>query len=682
MRPDSDVVTLGVPSVSRYSLKESSYSAGRTDVDTQLILDSVPHVVWTASADGVTMSLNPRGISYTGDCPTRNSECGWLAATHPDDLELARGAWTEAVAAGTEYAAECRFRRFDGVYRWHSFRAEPVRGSDGKVDFWIGTATDIDDQRSLELFLRQSEKEAVQALSFLETIGDAAPVGFKLVDHDLRIVRINKRLADIDGRTVSEQIGRTVAEAVPDLWPELEDIYRRALAGEQVSNILLSRTSTDKPMRVAHFLASFYPVRVDGEIIGVGNVVVDITERKEAMAFRQIVMDNMAEGLYTLDAEGLVTSINPAASRMLGWSEEELLGQPMHETIHFQDADHRPIPAEECSLLEVRMLGRTLRSSGATFTRKDGTTFPVAFSSAPLQSEATIEGVVVVFRDATEEKKEEEALRRELAALSWVGRIRDALDENRLVLYSQPIVPLGRAHPAEEILLRMVDRDGEIVLPGEFLPAAEKYGLIAEIDRWVVCRSVELAAQGRTVECNLSAASLESPGMLSFIEEEIRKTGADPADLVFEITETALMTDLRAGAEFARSLAGLGCGLAIDDFGTGFGSLVYLKKLPITQLKIDIEFVRDLATNQANRDVVEAIVRLARAFNVCTVAEGIEDDATLECVRAAGVDFGQGFYLGRPAPIGPFPGPFNDSSLPSTADSVLKGLRPPKTENA
>ena len=145
--------------------------------------------------------------------------------------------------------------------------------------------------------------------------------------------------------------------------------------------------------------------------------------------------------------------------------------------------------------------------------------------------------------------------------------------------------------------------------------------------------------------------------MLSFIEEEIHRTGADPVDLVFEITETALMTDLRAGAEFARSLAGLGCGLAIDDFGTGFGSLVYLKKLPITQLKIDIEFVRDLATNQANRHVVEAIVRLARAFNVRTVAEGIEDDATLECVRAAGVDFGQGFYFGRPAPIGPLPGP-------------------------
>jgi PAS domain S-box-containing protein len=563
------------------------------------------------------------------------------------------------------------------VYRWHSFRAEPVRGTDGKVDFWIGTATDIEDQRSLELSLRESEKEAMQALSFLETIGDAAPVGYKLVDRDLRIVQMNKRLAEIDGRTVSEAVGRTVAEVVPDLWPELEHVYRRALGGEPVCNIVLSRTGVDRPMRVSHFLASYYPVRADGEIIGVGNVVVDITERKEAVAFRQVVMDNMAEGLYTLDSEGLVTYVNAAACRMLGWSGEELHGKPMHEAIHFQDADHNPIPADECPLLEVRNLGRTLRGSDATFTSKDGTTFPVAFSSAPLQSEATIEGVVVVFRDVTEEKKEEAALRSELAALSWVGRIRDALDEDRFVLYSQPIAPLGHAHPAEELLLRMVGRDGEIVLPEEFLPAAEKYGLIAEIDRWVVGRSVEVAALGRTVECNLSAASLESPGMLSFIEQQIHRAGADPAHLVFEITETALMTDLRAGAEFARRVAGLGCGLAIDDFGTGFGSLVYLKKLPITHLKIDIEFVRDLATNPANRHVVEAIVRLAQAFNVRTVAEGIEDDATLECVRAAGVDFGQGFYLGRPAPIGSFPTPCTNESMSPTADWNFTRSQPP-----
>ena len=113
-------------------------------------------------------------------------------------------------------------------------------------------------------------------------------------------MRINKRLADIDGRTVSEQIGCTVAEAVPDLWAELEDVHRRALAGEPVSNPA-DPHQRERATWVSHFLASFYPVLVDGEIVGVGNVVVDITERKEATAFRQIVMDDMAEGLYTLD---------------------------------------------------------------------------------------------------------------------------------------------------------------------------------------------------------------------------------------------------------------------------------------------------------------------------------------------------------------------------------------------
>ena len=184
--------------------KSRPIALGPVDAYAQLILDSVPHVVWTASADGATTSLNRRGMAYTGAAWVYRGR-RWLSRAHPDDRELAREAWAEAVATGTDYAVEYRFRRFDGVYRWHSFRAEPVRGSDGKVAFWIGTATDIDDQRNLELSLRKSEKEAVQALTLLESIGDAAPVGFKLVDRDLRIVRINKRLADVDGRTVSEQ---------------------------------------------------------------------------------------------------------------------------------------------------------------------------------------------------------------------------------------------------------------------------------------------------------------------------------------------------------------------------------------------------------------------------------------------------------------------------------------------
>jgi PAS domain S-box-containing protein len=393
-------------------------------------------------------------------------------------------------------------------------------------------------------------------------------------------------------------------------------------------------------------------VTVHDEIIGVGNVVIDITERTEAEEFRSVVVENMAEGLYALDADGLVTYLNPAGSRMLGWAEAELVGRLMHDVVHFQRADGTPVRRDDCPILQVLNQGRNVRIIEEAFTRKDGSIFPVAYSSAPLRSGSAIQGAVVVFRDVTEESEERARISRELAALSWIGRIRDALDEQRFVLYSQPIVPLVEGRRSEELLLRMISRDGEVVLPGSFLPVAERYGLVGEIDRWVIGQAARLAASGdRVIEVNLSAASIGSTDLLPFIQLQLAATGADPANLVFEITETALMHDLPAGEAFARGLADVGCGLALDDFGTGYGSFTYLKTLPISYIKIDIDFVRDLVSNEANQHLVRAIVSLARAFGLRTIAEGIEDEATLTLLHAEGVDFGQGYHVGRPAPV-------------------------------
>jgi PAS domain S-box-containing protein len=616
----------------------------------EMIAESIPHIVWTASPDGATTYFNRQGTDYTGCRRETNYAWNWVTLVHPEDAERAAQVWQHATATGTEFLLDYRIRRFDGVFRWHSFRAIPRRDAAGDIDLWIGTATDIEDQKQLELDLRRAEREATEAVNLLQSIEAATPVGFKLVDRDLKVVRINQMLAEIKGRSVEQSIGRTVAELVPDLWPHLEDIYRRVLAGETVSNVDISMPTTAEPQRIRHWLASYYPVRMDGEIVGVGNVVVDITDRKDAEEFRAVVMDHMAEGLYALDADGLVTYVNPAAASMLGWTEDELCGKPMHATAHFQRADGTRLPNEDCALLQVRGHGRSIRILDDAFTRKDGSIFPVAYSAAPLQSGPTIHGVVVVFRDITEEKKEQAAVRRELDALAWVGRIRDAIDENRLVLYSQPIVPLAGGRPSEELLLRMISRDNDVILPGSFLPAAEKYGLIGEIDRWVISQATRLAATGRLIEVNLSAASISTSDLLPFIEQQIREAKADPANLVFEITETALMHDITAGESFARGVAALGCGLALDDFGTGFGSFTYLKKLPITHLKIDIEFVRDLVTNPDNIHVVKAIVSLARAFGLKTIAEGVEDEEALTLLRAEGVDFAQGFHLGRPGP--------------------------------
>jgi EAL domain-containing protein (putative c-di-GMP-specific phosphodiesterase class I) len=232
-----------------------------------------------------------------------------------------------------------------------------------------------------------------------------------------------------------------------------------------------------------------------------------------------------------------------------------------------------------------------------------------------------------------------------------VGRTRDALDEGRLVLYSQPIVSLKDGDPREELLLRMIGRDDEVIAPGSFLPPAEKFGLIMEIDHWVVMQAIQLAATGRRVEANLSAESIANVELLPAIEQKLRQTGADPANVVIEITETALMRDIEAGQSFAEALVDLGCSIALDDFGTGFGSFTYLKKLPVKYLKIDIEFVRNLGSNPANQHLVKAIVNLAQGFGHETIAEGVEDEETLTLLREYGIDFAQGFHIGRPAPI-------------------------------
>jgi diguanylate cyclase (GGDEF)-like protein/PAS domain S-box-containing protein len=238
--------------------------------------------------------------------------------------------------------------------------------------------------------------------------------------------------------------------------------------------------------------------------------------------------------------------------------------------------------------------------------------------------------------------------------LTWVGRMRRAIEAERLVLHSQPIVNLATGETVgEELLVRMVDEGGELVMPSAFLPTAERFGLIRDIDRWVVSRALELIAAGRRVSVNLSARSVSDPELTSRVEQGLRRAGADPGLLVFEITETAAAADMEDVRAFAERVQRLGCGLALDDFGTGFGSFIYLKHLPVSELKIDMEFVRHVSHSRADRRLVESIVMIAQALGVRTVAEGVEDEATLGLLRKYGVDFAQGWHLGAPAPVEP-----------------------------
>jgi EAL domain-containing protein (putative c-di-GMP-specific phosphodiesterase class I) len=244
----------------------------------------------------------------------------------------------------------------------------------------------------------------------------------------------------------------------------------------------------------------------------------------------------------------------------------------------------------------------------------------------------------------------DQSILRRHAEVHVVASLREALAADRFRLYAQPILPLaiGPSEPRFEILLRLQSESGELLPPGKFLPAAERYQLIGDIDRWVVRRAAQLAATGMAVELNLSGASLSDPGFAGVVERELRDAGADPSLVVVEVTETALVTNEEAAAAFVKRITELGCRMALDDFGTGYGGFSYLKRLPVHFLKIDREFVRDALADAGSRHVVKAVVDLARGFGQKTVAEGVEDRATLQLLGRLGVDFAQGFGIARP----------------------------------
>ena len=242
--------------------------------------------------------------------------------------------------------------------------------------------------------------------------------------------------------------------------------------------------------------------------------------------------------------------------------------------------------------------------------------------------------------------------------ITWVERIRRALAEDRFTLRAQPIVALGDdTTERHELLVRMIGDSGELIPPSAFLHVAEQSALIQEIDRWVVERAIRLLAEHQSagrdlcLEVNLSGKSVTDPRLPHVIGEALARTGADPRGLVFEVTETTAIVNVDRAKLFAQELNALGCRFALDDFGAGFASFYYLKHLAFDYLKIDGEFIRDLAASRTNQLVVQSLVAIARGLGKKTIAECVEDEATWRLLGRYGVDYAQGFLLGAPAPL-------------------------------
>jgi PAS domain S-box-containing protein len=343
--------------------------------------------------------------------------------------------------------------------------------------------------------------------------------------------------------------------------------------------------------------------------------------------------------IATADRNGFFLSLNAAWERCLGWTRDELIGHPFVEFVHPDDLDRTSEESAKGGTPDYELANFDNR-----YRTRDGGWRWLRWSA---RTDGTMWLAVAI--DITEDREAEQ-------------RLREALTHQGLLLYAQPIVePRSRQLVQRELLVRMYGpaesgaaAHPDILLPAAFLPAAEHLGLVTQIDRWVTSRALALAQRGRSVEVNLSAQTVSDEDFASELLGLLRYAPEAAANLVFEITETAAIENLDAAQRLGTALTELGSGLALDDFGTGFGSFYYLKHLPADYLKIDGDFVRS-PRSRTDELIVEAIVQVARGLGKRTIAEFVTDEETVTRMRELGVDYAQGYHVGRPFPVAELP---------------------------
>ncbi|MGB7589433.1 MAG: EAL domain-containing protein [Solirubrobacterales bacterium] len=380
-----------------------------------------------------------------------------------------------------------------------------------------------------------------------------------------------------------------------------------------------------------------------------------------------------------IDIDGL-KAINDALGHHAGDNLLRQVAGIMHERIRATDIAAR-LSGDEFAILMPQtdtagalQLGEDLRGQVAESARPAPeapcATISVGVAMFGGKHDAPAEAVLVAADQAMYRAKEEG--RNQIALFrdprdahgstqrrqTTVARIRDALTHDRLSLHSQPIRSLESGSIERyELLLRMTSEEGELLPAASFIEAAERSGMVQELDRWVVGRALELLVEREdlgqpvSLHVNLSGASLTDISVLEFIERRLDEGGADPRRCTFEITETANVYDYDAAAGFADRLTDIGCQVAIDDYGAGFGPFHYLKRVPFDLIKIDGAFVQDMPRNDADQLTVKAIVEIARGLGKATIAEYVQDDITAQMLREYGVDMAQGFHLDRPIDI-------------------------------
>jgi diguanylate cyclase (GGDEF)-like protein/PAS domain S-box-containing protein len=641
---------------------------------------------WDVAANVVTWSDELFRIYGHPPQAFEPSYDAFLSHVHPDDRESVDARNHKAFADGQSFEDVKRVVRPDGSVFLMRTQGEVVTDPEGNVVRMVGICEDVTDRVRAE-----------EAQELLASIVRSSTDAIYTMTRAGEVTSWNPAAQALFGHSEEEAVGHPAAGLFAgSAGGEEAQLVALALDAEPVDpyeTVRRRKDGTHVPVSV-----SLSPIRDGrGEVTGVAVIARDITERRRFEGQLRYLADHDAlTGLYNrrrfeweldraveqgtrygtagavllLDLDNF-KYVNDTAGHGGGDAVVGAVARLLRSRLRSTDVlarlggDEFGVLLPHASRDDARALARELVSAVRDESViVDGrrlrvtTSIGVAGIATGVGGEevlACADAAMYAAKDAGRDRAvvfSPGDARRLRGGTNWEHRIITALEEDGFELYCQPILDLRTGETSRyEVLLRMTGANGELVLPGEFLPVAERLGLIHDIDRWVLREAIGLlcAHPAIELEVNLSGRSLDDEDLIAAIAAELEATGTDPTRLVLEITETATVANLDDARRFAESLTGLGCRFALDDFGAGFGSFTYLKHLPAAYLKIDGDFVSS-PRSRTDELVIEAIVGMARGLGKSTIAEFVGDEATIEMLRAAGVDYAQGYHVGRPFP--------------------------------
>jgi diguanylate cyclase (GGDEF)-like protein/PAS domain S-box-containing protein len=580
------------------------------------------------------------------------------------------------------------------------------RQRDGEVDFYSTIVRDITDRKQLERRLRDEKERAEVTLG---SIGDAVV----RTDSTGSVEYLNPVAEQLLGAPTSELAGRHISDVLSLVHEQTRDPLENPVdtclrEGRIVgrSNLSLLVRPDGREFAIDDSAA---PIRdAEGDIIGAVLVFHDVSrartlarqlahqathdfltglvnrhefERRVGRALQRAQQEAVTHALCFLDLDQFKV-VNDTCGHGAGDELLRQLANALQKKVRRRDTlarlggDEFGVLLEHCPPGQATRVAHELLEAVQEFRFVwEGKPFALGVSIGVVPITGESESLAVVLRDADAAcyaakergrnrvhfyEPNDAAMALRQGEMQWVSRITSALEESRFRLYGQAIVPLVPRQGERarvEVLLRMVERNGDLIAPGAFIPAAERYNLMGAVDRWVVKEVVSLYAAHQAsgwqpiASINLSGASLSDPSMLAYVRDQLARHDLSPESLCFEITETAAIANLGLAAHFIRELKGMGCWFALDDFGSGMSSFAYLQSLPVDSLKIAGAFLRHIETDPVEYAMVEAIHRVGHVMRLKTVAEGVESLNTLETLRRIGVDYAQGYAIAEPRPL-------------------------------